>query len=84
MADLSTNAFQNGKSFNLKRCPFCPTGKGELIRGEQGRDGYITRYVFVRCAVCKAGTRRVTYPATETFSEPYEQKAANLWNRRSA
>ena len=84
MSDLSTNTFQNGKSFKLKRCPFCPTGKGELIRGEQGRDGYITRYVFVRCDNCKACTRKVTYPAAELFNEPYEQKAVNLWNRRSA
>ncbi|MBR2927716.1 MAG: Lar family restriction alleviation protein [Oscillospiraceae bacterium] len=58
--------------------------RGELIRGEQGRDGYITRYVFVRCDNCKASTRRVTYSAAEPHGEEMAyQKAANLWNRRS-
>ena len=66
----------------LKPCPFCGS-TAELFRGQQLYDGHITHYVLVRCTKCKAGTRRTDYPATETFSDQEEQKAVNLWNRRT-
>ena len=84
MPDLSTNTFQSGKSFKLKRCPFCPTGVGEFKDSEQMRDGYMTLCICVRCAVCKASTRRVTYSVSDPHGEELAyKKAANLWNRRS-
>ena len=67
--------------FALKPCPFCGA-PGELFRGQHMYDGHMTYYVLVRCTNCKASTRRTDYPATDTFSEPEEQKAVNLWNRR--
>ena len=67
--------------FALKLCPFCGA-PAEIFRGQQMRDGHMTHYVLARCTNCKAGTRRTEYQATEPFSEPEEQKAVNLWNRR--
>ena len=66
----------------LNHCPFCPTGKGELCHGQQGKDGYIDYFVFVQCDICKASTRRVYYSASEPVTAEVEKKAANLWNRR--
>lgn len=67
----------------LDRCPCCQSGEGEFRYGEQVRDGSIVHHVCVRCNACGLSTRRVSYPATDPHSELAEQKAANLWNRRS-
>lgn len=47
MDDLSTNTFQNGKSFKLKRCPFCPTGKGGTHSG-RARTGRLYYSLCIR------------------------------------